>query len=303
MEDQPEVVRKKYDVNKHLIDKVWIDDAKGLRKEVINFRYATMVKASELSKCLVEILDVQNWDSAKHKSNYVKSDKMSSEFWISIGHAVTPVDCYIEEFLKQMYTNETSNCFVRTKSASDEIKITIRMKRVEFGGYYAEQSIEKMYELAKFYKENGVKMFKDYLIFAHNYFNLAAKCLLSYNIHGEEDIINEQSTTLKRKDFDDLLHIVYLNIAACLIKQNRYEEVLHVLSYVKLQENPSEKAVYRLAQAFFHTKDFESAVKIIEKVDYKQNKDLSQLMTKAQVSVKEEKNQFSDMYKKMLFSK
>lgn len=302
MDDQSEVLRTKYDVNKHLVDKVWCDETKGLRKEVISFRYASMVRASELSKCLVEILDVKNWNEEKHKSNYIKSNEIGKEFWIEIGHAVTAVDCYIEEFLKQMYTNETSNCFIAMKSSTDEITITLRMKRIEFGGYYAEQSIDGMYELAKLYKENGVKMFKDYPLFAHNYFNLAAKCLLSYNIHGEEDIINEQSTTLTRTDFNGLLHKVYLNIAACLIKQNRHEEVLHVLSYVKTQDKPSEKAVYRLAQAYFHTKDFESAVKLMEKVDYKQNKDLAQLMAISKESMKAEKSQFTDMYKKMLFS-
>jgi ribosomal protein S17E len=296
MDIKQEIVRKKYDVNKHLIDKVWTDESKGLRKEVITFRYYSVVKASELSKCLVEIIDLNNFDSIKHPSNYVDENKLGNEFWIEIGHSLTPVDCYIEEFLKKMFIDETSNCFIKTKS--DEIMLTIRLKRIEFGGYYAEQSIDKMFDLAKLYKENGVKMFKDYPKFAHQYFNLAAKCLLAFNPHGETDAC-EQSKTVTRKDINELLQTIYMNIAACLIKQNRFEEILYILNFVKTQDKPSEKAVYRLALAYFHVKDYESAKTLIERLDFKQNKELVQLMGKIHDNWKVEHDKYSNMVKKM----
>lgn len=297
MDDQPEDVRTKFDVNKHLIEKVWRDEAKGLRKEVINFRFCSVVKPSELSKCLIDILDIQSFNQEKCKSNYLLEENVGKEFWVEMGHAVTPVDCYIEEFLRQMFTNETSKCFIATKS-SGKIEFTMRLKRIEFGGYYCEQSACKMFELAKLYKDNGVKMFKAYPLFAHNYFNLAAKCLLSFTPFVDiEDILTECGLT--RKDFEELLQNIYLNIAACLVKHQRYEEVVHVLSYSMSQAEPSEKAIYRLALAYFNLKRFEDAKITIERINYKNNKELVQLMAKVHDSWKADKNNYSNMVKKM----
>lgn len=294
MDTQPEDVRAKFDVDKHLIDKVWQDEAKGLRKEVIEFQYCSIVKANEFSRCLIEVFDINNLCVEKHKTNYLAEENIGGEFWIEMGHALTPIDCYIEEFLKEMLMNETSKCSITTK-ASERIEFTLRLKRIEFGGYYFEQSANKMFETAKLYKENGVKMFKDNHLFAHNYFNIAAKCLLSFQPFDD----NLSVCDLKQQDFDDLLQIIYLNIAACLIKQQRYDEIPHVLNYSIEQKNPSEKAVYRLAFAYFHLKQFENAKKVIEKIDYKNSRELVQLMAKINESLKVDHNNYSNMVKKM----
>lgn len=300
MDTEQEIVRKKsFDVNKHLIDKVWEDKTKGLRKEVINFRYMTIVKVSELSKCLVDILDIQNLDKSKHKTNYVTEENVGHEFWVTIGEGMTPVDCYVEEFLKNMLTNETSKCFIETKS-SGTITFTMRLKRIEFGGFYFEQSAPKMFELAKKYKENGVKMFKDYPLFAHNYFNLAAKCLLSFNPFDDiADVL--QGSDLKKDDFEDLLYNIYSNIAACLIKEGRFDEIIPIMKFTQQQHKPSEKAIYRLATAYLHTNNYDAAQKTVERIDYKGNKELVQLMAAIQLNKKEGKDRDSLMAKKMLF--
>lgn len=299
METKQEFVRKKsFDVNKQLIDKIWEDKAKGLRKEVINFRYCTIVKASELSKCLIDILDIQNFDKTKHNSNYIVEENIGKEFWVQFGEAVTPIDCYVEELLKNMLTNETSKCFIETKTGP--LNFTMRLKKIEFGGYYFEQKASKMYELSKLYKDNGVKMFKEYPLFAHNYFNLAAKCLLSFTPFDDiEDVLNDSN--LKKKDFEELLFNIYSNIAACLIKEGRYDEIIPILEFTKKQENPSEKAIYRLATAYLHTYNYEEALKTIERVDFKGNKELMHLMTTIHQNRKEGKDKDSLMAKKMLF--
>ena len=296
MDNQQENVRAKYDVNKHLVDKVWTDEAKGLRKELISFRYNSIVKASELSKCCVEILDVQNPNPEKYKKNYLLM--IGEEFWVKIGHAVTPIDCYVEEFLKQMLINETSKCFITTKS-SGTIEFTMRLKEIQFEGYFFEQSASKMYELAKLYKENGVKMFKDYPLFAHNYFNLAAKCLLSFNPFTDIQDVLEDGCKIKKEDFEELLQNIYLNIAACLLKQQRYDDILHVLKFAMDQTEPSEKAVYRLALAYFHLNQFENAKNTIERINYKNNKDLVQLMANVAKYWKADNDKYSNMVKKM----
>lgn len=295
MDTQSENVREKFNVDEHLIDKVWEDKAKGLRKEVVNFHFCSVVKPSELSKCLIEVLEVTNMNHEKHKSNYLEN--IEKEVWVEIGHGVTAIDCYVEEFLRQMFTNETSKCFITTTS-SGVIDFTIKLKKIEFGGYYCEQTAIKMFELAKTYKENGVKMFKEYPLFAHNYFNLAAKCLLSFNPFDDIDDLLTDST-LEKKDFQELLENIYLNIAACLVKQQRYEDILHVMSYSITQDDPSEKAIYRLALAYFHLKQFENAKNTIERINYKNNRDLVQLMAKIYECWKVDHDKYSSMVKKM----
>lgn len=298
MDNQQELVKRvKYNVNKHLLDKVWTNEKKGLRKEVINFRYCSIVKASDLSKCLVDILEFKLLDPEKHHSNYLLEENIGKEFWIELGLAVTPVDCYIELFLKEMLTNETSKCYIDTKS-SGTIEFTIRLKRIEFGGYYAEQEPAKMYELAKLYKENGVKMFKNYPKFAHNYFNQAAKCLLTFYPFDDIEVILENSS-LTCKDFEELLDNINLNISASLIKEKRFEEVLHVLRYTNDQLTPSEKSIYRLASAYFELKQYEKAKLTVERCDYKKNKDLVQLWNKNKEFWKVEETKYSNMVKKM----
>lgn len=292
MDTKQKNVREKLDVDKHLVDNSWEDKSKGLRKEAVDFKFVSVVKSSDLSKCLVEILEVNNFNPEVQKSNYLLNTE--GEFWLDMGHALTAIDCYVEEFLKQMFTNETSKCFITTKSFG-VIDFTVKLKKIEFGGYYCEQPAEKMFELAKSYKENGVQMFKEFPLFAHNYFNLAAKCLLSFNPF--DDI--ETDSPLKKSDFLELLQNIYLNIAACLVKENRYDDILHVLSYTITQENPSEKAVYRLALAYFHLKQFDSAKNIIERINYKNNKDLVQLMAKIQEHWKVDNDRYSSMVKKM----
>lgn len=290
-------MREKFDVNKHLIDRTWEDHAKGLRKEVIEFSFSSIIKASEISKCLIEVSEVHNLDSQKHKTNYLAAENIGTEFWVEIGHALTPLDCYVEELLKQMLTNETSKCSITTKSSAD-IEFIMRLKRVEFGGYYCDQTADKMFALSKLYKENGVKMFKDYPKFAHNYFNLAAKCLLSFNSFDNLQAVLYDSD-LTAKDFEELLQNVYLNIAACLIKEQRFDDVLHVLEFSVHQAEPSEKAVYRLALAYFHLKQYEKAKTTIERIDFKNNKDLVQLLAKADDSWKADQTKYSNMVKKM----
>lgn len=292
---EKDVREESFDINKHLIDQVWEDEKKGLRKEVVHFRYASIIKANELSKCFIDIFDIHNLNN--HTSNYLKEQ---NEICIEIGHAITPVDCYVEEFLKEMLINETSKCYIKTKS-SEDICFTIRLKEIEIGKYYHELNPSQMFEQAKLYKENGVKMFKEYHLFAHNYFNLAAKCLLSFNTQNVEYDELLKGSSLTKSDFDELLLNIYLNIGACLIKQERYDQIPPILEFVKFQEKPSEKGVYRLATAYFHTRNYEEAEKLIKKINFKGNKDLVVLLGKIQDCRKTENDRLSVMAKKMLF--
>lgn len=302
MDTKSKNVRKKSFVFSNLlVGKVWENKEKGLKKTCLEVNFVSIDKPTELAKCIVKFSSIQNLDS--RKSNYLKEE---NEISIKIGHAITPIDCYIEEFLKQMCTNELSRCEIMTKSGKS-ITFDVLLKTIEYDDndqiYYSNLSPAELFELAKHYKECGVKMFKEYSLFAHIYFNSAAKCLLSCN-DLQADELNDKlkSTDVKKKDFDELLHIIYSNIAACLIKEGRYDEIIGILKFVKHDENPNDKAAFRLATAYIHIKEYEEAEAIIKRVkDYKSNKDLMVLLEKVHKLSKFDKEKSSDMAKKMLF--
>jgi tetratricopeptide (TPR) repeat protein len=198
-----------------------------------------------------------------------------------------------------------SKCEIMTKSG-DAITFHMRLKSIEYDSseiYYCDLNPLQMFDLAKQYKECGVKMSRKYPLFAHNYFSLAAKCLLSFN-HFQPGELDEKlsHTEVKKKDFDELLQVLYSNIALFLIKQKRYDQVISLLGYVKSEENPKEKAAHRLATAYFHLRDYQEAEEIIKKVEnYKSNKHLALLLEKVQKMGKAEKEKLSNLAKKMLF--
>jgi FK506-binding protein-like len=277
---------------------IWIDEAKGLRKEVLNFKYVSTIKATELSKCMVAFSEISN--DIQRESNYLRH----GEVFIEMGSALTPIDCYIELFLLKMQLCEESRCSIRVRHG-DEVSFVLKLMKVEFGGYYYELTADGMHQLAQMYKENGVKMYKNYPIFAQQYFSKAAKCLLSYSaLRDVQDQSEEESPSMDDilEKMTALLEVVYLNLSMCLIKQNRFEEVAYLLAFVDKQENPSEKAIYRKALAHYQLKQFEEAKSTLEKVDYVSNKDLYTLWTKLHASWKLEENKYSDMVRKMFRS-
>lgn len=301
MDTQQKNVRKHFDFSKLIVGKTWEDKEKGLKKTCLAIDYINNDKPSELARCTVTISNIQNLGD--RKSNYLKEEE---DILIKIGHAVTAIDCYIEELVKQMFRNEKSACEIMTKSG-EPITFNLKLKSIEYDNdfrtYYADLSPAEMFELAKQYKECGVKMFKEYPRFAHNYFSLAAKCLLSFS-HLSPEELEEQlnETELKAKDFEELLHVIYSNIAACLIKEGRYEQILSILNFVKSQENPNDKAAFRLATAYFHSREYEEAEAVIKKVvNYKSNKELMILLERVQQLEKADKEKSSNLAKKMLF--
>lgn len=277
-----------------VVPKVWTDDTKGLRKELIDFRFMSMTRPSELASCLVSICDIS--DLAGNESNILSQEESIFVKWISIGSGVTPIDCYIEQFLMQMLLNEKSKCIIISASGQ-QISCVLKLLKIENSDYYFTKSPVQMLSLAKNYKINGVKMFPKYPLHAHRYFNRAAKCILSCS--PLEDLDPEQEGVDTISEMQTLLEVLYLNISACLLKQSRYEEVLQILEYVDHQENPSEKAVYRKAFAQFHVKKFPEAIKTLEKIDYTISKDCVALHLRIKTSWQQEDSKYNSIIKKM----
>lgn len=275
---------------------VWEATSLGLRKELITFEYKSIIKANELSSCYVTFKDVHL--PPGRVSNYLKEADVAKTH-IKLGHAVTPVDWYIEKFLQVMLMGEESRCTIRTRSVTD-ISFTIQMERIDFGGYYHEQSLPQMITLAKHYKDNGVKMFKDYPPqFAHHYFTKAARCLLAYLRYGDiEERAEKEGVSVT--EMRSLLENIYTNIAACLLKESRNNEIVEILSFVNQSDEPSEKAVYRMALAYFNKKEYEKACGVIKKLPkYTENKEMVALLSRINQESKEGDAKYASMVKKM----
>lgn len=289
MADEQKVLSKLFDINTELIPKVWNNSKKGLRKELINFNFVSIRKPSEFSKCFITISEISNCD---YETNYLKGGDLN----IIMGCALTPIDIYLELFLMEMITNEKSHCFIKTKNGN-EISFILKLNEIIFEGYFFEISANEMLKKAQTYKENGVKMFKKYPIFAQDYFNKSAKCLLAFLPFKDLDPEIEK---VDPNDFQQLLEIVYMNISACLLKEYRYEDILSLLKFTDREEpEVPEKALYRKALAYFHLKKYEESKKSLERINYLENKEFLILWNKNVIQSKIENEKYANICRKM----
>lgn len=277
------------------IEKEWCDEKKGLRKELIAFKFQSVTKPNDLSKCCVTITDL-NGLRAHHNSKYLRDEHRNLDIWITINDALFPVDCYIELFLKRMLIGETSRCSIKTKSG-DYISFVIRLNRIEFGGYYYSKSSAEISTLAQHYKENGVKMYKDYPLFAQDYFNKAAKLLISCKPF--ETLKERESGEINPVEFQELLETILSNICQCLIKQERYDEAAHVIEFADRTENVPEKAIYRRANVLYLLGRLEDAKRTIERINYKDKKECLLLHANIVEKLKQSNSEYRKMIKNM----
>lgn len=277
------------------IEKEWCDEKKGLHKELIAFKFQSVTKPNDLSKCCVTITDL-NGLKEHHGSEYLRNEHRNQDYWITINNALFPIDCYIESLLKRMLIGETSRCSIKTKSG-DYISFVIRLNRIEFGGYYYSKSLGEIMTLVQHYKENGVKMYKHYPLFAQNYFNKAAKLLIS--CEPFETLKERESNEANPDELRALFETILSNISQCLIKQKRYDEAAHVMEFADRTENVPEKAIYRRANALYLLGKLEDAKRTIERINYKDKKECLLLHTNIVEKLKQSDSNYRKMIKNM----
>lgn len=280
---------------KYPIEREWCDERKGLRKELIAFKFQSVTKPNDLSKCCVAITDL-NGLKVHHVSKYLRDEHRCLDYWITINDALFPIDCYIELFLKRMLIGETSRCSIKTKSG-DYISFVMRLIRVEFGGYYYSKSLAEILELVQHYKENGVKMYKDYPLFAQDYFNKAVKLLIS--CEPFDTLKERESGEINPIELRELLETILSNICQCLINQGRYDEAAHVMEFADRTENVSEKAIYRRANSLYLLGRLEDAKRTIERINYKDKKECLLLHTNIMEKLKQSDSNYRKMIKNM----
>lgn len=284
-------------IGNYAIQREWVDEQKGLRKELASFKFQSVTKANDLSKCCVAITEL-NGLKDHHDTKYLRDEHRNLDFWITLSNAITAIDCYIEILLKQMLVGETSRCSIKTKTG-DCISFVLRLIRVEFGGYIHSKSVQEILVIAHHHKENGVKMFKKYPLFAHQYFNKAAKLLISCQplktLKERESSVTEAEVTQVR----ELLETTLSNICMCLIKQQRYDEAVHVTDFVEGADNVADKAIYRRANALFLLGKLDDAKQTIERINYKEQKECLLLHTNISQKLKQSEQNYRKMIQNM----
>lgn len=281
-------------IGKYPIEKEWSDEKKGLHKVLISFKYQSTTKANDLSKCCVAITEL-NGLKDHHASEYLRDERKNLDYWITLSNALTPIDCYVELFLKQMLIGETSRCSIKTKSG-DYISFVMRLIRVEFGGYMYAKKLPEIISIAQHYKENGVKMFKEYPLFAHEYFNKAAKILIScqpFETLREREMGMTEADPVKLRELHET---ILTNISLCLIKEKRYDEAVHVMEFADRPDNVTDKQIYRRANALYLFGRLEDARQTIERINYKDIKECVILHN----NITEKLKQSDQNYKKMI---
>lgn len=281
------------------IDHEWTDEQKGLHKVFISYKYQPVQKPNELSKCCVTITDIVGLNDHHESAHLRAADRTPTEHWITMMSAVTPIDCYIEQFLKQMVSGETSRCTIQTKSAAC-IEFTVRLMRCELGGHMHTKSANELLQLAQRYRVNGVAMFSKYPRFAQNYFGWAAKLLIScrpFDTLGERaDKLGETNA----EQFESLLRTVQSNLAACLIKEQRYEDAVHVLSFAERTDHDvPDKAIYRRANALYRLGRLDDAKDTIERINYKENQECLALYRNIAEKLSRSNESYRNMVKNM----
>lgn len=273
----PDIVNKPY---------LWEDPQKKIRKELISIdNNKDYEKPREIAKCTIQLSYNCNLEI---KSEYLISNPEPYTLEnVQLGFAIIPLDIYIEQIITQMLLGEKSRCTIETKSGII-IEFICYLKEITENPIYFELSSQQMYDVAFKFKECGVRLFKNHPIFAQNYFSQASKCLISLSIIKNLENKNE---------IDILLTNVNINLAACLLKLNRNEDVLYVL---KSDNHLSQdKAIYRKAYALFNLKRYDEAKCTLGLCEYKDKPEMMTLWYKILNAEKIANKEYNSIVKKM----
>uniref|UniRef100_A0A1A9W9E5 FKBP_N_2 domain-containing protein n=1 Tax=Glossina brevipalpis TaxID=37001 RepID=A0A1A9W9E5_9MUSC len=267
----------------------WEMPHKGLYKKVLAMDYKKLNKPTILSKVIVNIQEVKNLNG--RETLYLIDQNANQDLTMEMSAALTPIDYYLEILVQQMIEGETAQCSLQTKT--DKIMCILTLKNILESEEIQNLTAPEMYQLALRYKENGVKMFKTYPKFAHEYFTRAAKCLISYK---KFENLTKIQDGIEGKDMLDLMLQIHTNLAACLLNEKRYEDVIYHTKFVENSSHPAEKSIYRRAVAYYHMKEYELAQKTIEKLpNYREKKEFVNLSQKIKDGWKTSNNQYKGM--------
>ncbi|KAM7361834.1 bride of doubletime [Cochliomyia hominivorax] len=273
----------------------WQIERKGLHKKVLALDFTKVEKPHQVAQVVINVKKIENFKD--RESQWLQQDTLNADQIMEMGSALSPVDYYLELLVQQMMLGETAECTIKTKQPGEDIKIVLTLQEIKSSKGIQQLTVPEMYNLALKYKENGVKIFKIYPIFAHEYFAKAAKCMISYkNFEG----LTKKRDGMAGKDMQELFTQIQTNLAACLLNEKRYDDVIYQTNFVDKMNNPSEKSIYRRAMAYYYMHEFDLAQKTIEKVpNFKDKKEFANLYQRVSDGWKNSNVQYKGMVQKM----
>lgn len=268
----------------------WDDPKKGIGKKTIEFDSSHLISPTEVSKVTVKISDIKNLED--RESHYL--DNVDKEFLIQMGSAVTPIDCYIETLLLHIKKLECCSCFIKTTVT--EITFTLTVIEIEDNRSFFSLKLKEMFDLSQKYKANGVSMYKKHPRFAEDYFCRSAKILISCKPF---DQLTEKDDGVEGSELKDFLQNLYINIAACKIKDGKFDDVLFLTQSVEDSlKDASEKAVYRRALALCNLQKYEEGKQLLDSYGTK-NPEMSKLYKRIHSEWKVSEEKYASLVRKM----
>lgn len=281
---------------RRIVPRVWHDPEYGLAKVNLDLDYVSMDKATLLSTVTFEVADVNNAEGVESK---ILAAPPGTKQVHKLGTGETPVDCYMDIILMRMLIGEHSRCYIERKTTQTPINFTVRLLAIDDIKHVHQLSPPEVVALAGQYKETGVRMFKRWTRQAHVYFGRAHKLLVSHPGGKSLKACTVEEDGVDGEAVQALLTNLRHNLAACLLAEERYENVVELLDDEEV-DSQSEKAIYRKAQALYHLKRYEEADKCIVGLNnWQSNPALVKLDEMARGQMKKDKEVFTNMVKKM----
>lgn len=274
---------------------LWSDERLGCSKELLHFQFVCMEKPTELDECVIVVTDQQNVGA--RPSNFLQpaAAAPSDELCVSLRTARTALDCLLSVILQQMLPGERSRVRIVT-GGGETVQLTIELRRIQPNDtqrYPHQLSAAQTFAWAAEQKENGVALFKRWPRFAQDAFSRAAKALISLKPF-DRAAVDVDAAQLQ------LLHdSVCQNLAACLLKQQRYEDVLYVLQEVTDRPAAPERAIYRRATAHYQLRQLDEARAQVERLNYGQHPEQRALHEQIVKQLGEYRSEYSSMVRKM----
>lgn len=273
------------------ISEYWEDPMKGIRKKTLKFDSNHLINPTEVSKVTLVISNIENLEN--RQSQFLEN--VDKQFSFQMGTALTPIDYYIETLLFHIKKFELCKCSIRTSVT--EITFNLEVVEVEDDRSLFALRLKEIFDLAQKYKANGVEMYKSHPKFAEDYFCRAAKVLISCRPFEH---LTEKDDGVEGSELKDFLQNLFNNIAACKIKEGKFDDVLFLTQSVEDSlKDASEKAVYRRALALCSLQRYEEGKQLLDNYGNTKNNEINKLYKRIHSEWKVSEEKYASLVRKM----
>lgn len=290
----------------------WCDAALGVSKHLLDFQFVAMDRPTDLDECDVVVTE-RNAECAARHSEWLRGDDGGDAIRVRLRTARTEFDCVLGIVLQQMMPGERSRVNIATRGQV-LLELTLQLQRIcpVAGGnkrHLHQLTSAELVDWAGEQKANGVALFRrKEMCMAQYAFARAAKALVSLKPFDKTadkaaaELITAGTKTQIAKEWQLLYESVCVNLAACLLRQQRWEDVLYVLQDATKRGTidapgiPDPRAIYRRAVAHFNLRQLDEARIQIERMKWQSNAELKLLRD----AIVREQNAYASRYSNMV---